>query len=320
MATAISRNRVKLLQLPPPELRRQLAGPGIWLRTGPFSLRLRSTLGAVARGLGELYGQFEVRNPRETFADFHVSVAPGFSLRRWLRPEAHFSFDGVEPIPPQPRGQAFPLLERGLDWCVATHAHHYLVVQAAALEKHGRAVLIAPSSGTGDAALVAALALSGWRLLSDTLTLIDRESGLVHALPRPLCLTRGEAAEIRDFSGDAPLHEVGADSAAGTLVYLCPPKESVRRQHEPAAPAWILFPERDADAGPEWRPCARAEAFKSLVHHARNYSQLGSEGFRTCAALIEQSACLGLRYGKLDAAVAALDALAATVHSSAADH
>ena len=41
---------MKLLQVPPDELRRQLAGPGIWLRTGPFSLRVRSRLDAVAKG------------------------------------------------------------------------------------------------------------------------------------------------------------------------------------------------------------------------------------------------------------------------------
>ena len=57
---------MKLLQLPPSDLHRQLANPGIWLRTGPFSLRLRSRVDRVAENLFELYGQFEVRNPRET--------------------------------------------------------------------------------------------------------------------------------------------------------------------------------------------------------------------------------------------------------------
>jgi len=101
---------MKLLQLPPVELRRQLAGPGIWLRTGPFSLRVRSRLDSVATGLGELYGQFEVRNPRETFADFHVSVDPQIKLRQALRPKANFSFDGVEPFDPEPLDQAYPML------------------------------------------------------------------------------------------------------------------------------------------------------------------------------------------------------------------
>jgi hypothetical protein len=133
---------VKLLQLPPGELRRQLAGPGIWLRTGPFSLRVRSRLDAVAEGLGELYGQFEVRNPRETFADFHVSVDPQTKFRQGLRPKVNFSFDGIAPFEPEPLDQAYPMLERGLDWCVSEHAHQYLMIHAAAVEKNGQAVIL----------------------------------------------------------------------------------------------------------------------------------------------------------------------------------
>ena len=63
---------MKLLQLPPSDLRHQLAGNGVWLRTGPFSLRIRSRLPRVAEGLAELYGQFEVRSAHQAFADFHV--------------------------------------------------------------------------------------------------------------------------------------------------------------------------------------------------------------------------------------------------------
>ena len=73
---------MKLLQLSPPELRRQLAGTGIWMRTGPFSLRVQSRFPFVAEGLAELYGQFEVRSAHESFADFHVSVNPPANLRR----------------------------------------------------------------------------------------------------------------------------------------------------------------------------------------------------------------------------------------------
>jgi hypothetical protein len=122
---------MKLLQLPHAELRERLRDTGIWLRTGPFSLQIRSRVPSVAEGLAELYGQFEVRHPRETFADFHVEVnAPG-ALRRWLRPQVDFSFDGQLPFKPLPYGQAYPMLEWGLNWCVSMHAHQYLVIHAA---------------------------------------------------------------------------------------------------------------------------------------------------------------------------------------------
>jgi hypothetical protein len=116
---------MKLLQLPPSELRQQLAGAGVWLRTGPFSLKLQSRIPCVAEGLDRLYGQFEVRNPHEAFADFHVSINPPSKLRRWLRPQVEFSYDGVQPFKPLPLNEAFPMLESGLNWCISTQAHHY---------------------------------------------------------------------------------------------------------------------------------------------------------------------------------------------------
>jgi len=55
---------MKLLQLPSAELRRQLAGGGVWLRTGPFSLKLQSRIPSVAEGLAKLYGQSSSKPPR----------------------------------------------------------------------------------------------------------------------------------------------------------------------------------------------------------------------------------------------------------------
>jgi len=177
---------MKLLQLSPSSLRQQLAGSGMWLRTGPFSLRVRSRLPTVAEGLTQLYGQFEVRNSHEAFADFHVELNASSRLRRWLRPQVSFSFDGAQPFKPLPMDQAYPMLEWGLNWCVSMHAHHYLIIHAAVVEKQGLAAILPAPPGSGKSTLTAGLVLSGWRLLSDELTLIDRRTGLLHALPRPV--------------------------------------------------------------------------------------------------------------------------------------
>ncbi len=306
---------MKLLQLPPGELRRQLADQGIWLRTGPFSLRVRSRLEAVAEGLGELYGQFEVRNPHETFADFHVAVDPHIRLGRWLRPEVRFSFDGVEPFSPLPRDQAYPMLEWGLNWCVSEHAHQYLMIHAAVVEKNGRAVILPAPSGCGKSTLVAGLVLSGWRLLADELTLIDRKTGRIHALPRPICLKNESIALIRAFSPDAFFNRASCDTAKGTVAYLRPPKESVRRQHEPAPPGWIIFPKWVADEEPELLPRSKQQTLQFLSQNAFNYRQLGAEGFRVCTGLIKQSDCYDFQYSRLEQAVAVFEGLAASANT-----
>ena len=57
------------------------------------------------------------------------------------------------------------------------HAHQYLIIHAAVVEKNGLAAILPAPPGSGKGTLTAGSVLSGWRLLSDELTLIDRLSG-----------------------------------------------------------------------------------------------------------------------------------------------
>ncbi|HMM47147.1 MAG TPA: HprK-related kinase A [Thiobacillaceae bacterium] len=302
---------MKLLQLSPSELRTRLQESGIWLRTGPFSLRIRSRIPHVAEGLAELYGQFETRHAHETFADFHVEVnAPGV-LRRWLRPQVDFSFDGQLPFKPLPYDQAYPMLEWGLNWCVSMHAHQYLIIHAAVIEKNGGAAILPAPPGSGKSTLTAALALSGWRLLSDELALIDRKSGLIHPLPRPISLKNQSIPLIRAFSRDAFINRPSHDTTKGTVAHMRPPTESVRRQHEPARPAWVIFPRWSAGSATTLAPRSRAQTFMFLVQNAFNYSHLGADGFQVGTRLIDEVRCYDFAYSRLDEAIEAFDRLAA---------
>ncbi len=302
---------MKLLQLPPADLRRQLAGSGVWMRTGPFSLRVQSDIPDVAEGLTQLYGQFEVRSAHEAFADFHVSVKSTPGLRRWIRPQVGFDFDGVRPFKPLPRDQAFPMLEWGLNWCVSTQAHHYLIIHAAVVEKHGRAAILPAPPGSGKSTLTAGLVLSGWRLLSDELTLIDRKTGRIQPLPRPVSLKNQSIDVIRRFDDAAFINRASHDTVKGTVAHMRPPRDSVLRQHESAQPAWVIFPKWEAGAATRLTPRSQAQTFMFLAQNAFNYSHLGADGFRVGTALIDQAACYDFRYSDLAEAVAAFDALAA---------
>jgi hypothetical protein len=301
---------MKLLQLPPAELRRQLAGAGVWLRTGPFSLRVQSRIPLVAEGLTELYGQFEVRNAHEAFADFHVSVNPPHTLRRWLRPQVEFNFDGRQPFKPLPRDQAFPMLEWGLNWCVSTQAHQYLIIHAAVVEKHGIAAILPAPPGSGKSTLTAGLVLSGWRLLSDELTLINRKTGLIQPLPRPVSLKNQSIDVIRVFEPSAYINRASHDTIKGTVAHMRPPRNSVLRQHETARPGWVIFPKWEAGAPATLTPRSQAQTFMFLAQNAFNYSHLGADGFRVGAALIDHAQCFDFHYGDLREAVAEFDRLA----------
>lgn len=301
---------MKLLQLSRAELRRQLAGAGVWIRTGPFSLKLQSHVPSVADGLAELYGQFEVRSAHEAFADFHVSVNPPASLRRWLRPQVSFSFDGMQPFKPLPRDQAFPMLEWGLNWCVSTQAHHYLIIHAAVVEKNGLAAILPAPPGSGKSTLTAGLVLSGWRLLSDELTLINRKTGLIQPLPRPVSLKNQSIDLIRLFDPDAHINRPSHDTVKGTVAHMRPPRDSVLRQHEPARPGWVIFPKWEAGAATALTPRSQAQTFMFLAQNAFNYSHLGADGFRVGAALVDQAHCYDFHYSDLREAIATFDRLA----------
>ena len=301
---------MKLLQLSPSELRQRLAGQGVWLRTGPFSLRVQSSIPSVAKGLVDLYGQFETRESHLAFADFHVELNSPTALRRWFRPQVDFSFDGSLPFKPLPLDQAYPMLEWGLNWCVSMHAHQYLIIHAAVVEKNGLAAILPAPPGSGKSTLTAGLVLSGWRLLSDELTLIDRQTGLIQPLPRPVSLKNQSIDVIRHFSPDAFINRASHDTAKGTVAHMRPPKESVRRQHEPAQPGWVIFPKWMANADTQLTPRSKAQTFMFLAENAFNYSHLGTDGFRVGTALIERVDCYDFQYSLLEEAVAAFDRLA----------
>lgn len=301
---------MKLQQLPPKVLSERLSKSGIWIRTGPFSLHVQSRILSVAKGLTDLYGQFEVRDPHDTFADFHVAVNAPTPLRRWIRPQVDFSSDGQLPFKPLPYAQAYPMLEWGLNWCVSMHAHQYLIIHAAVVEKNGRAVILPAPPGSGKSTLTAGLVLSGWRLLSDELTLIDRKTGMIHPLPRPVSLKNQSIPLIQAFSDQAFINSPSHDTAKGTVAHMRPPKESVRRQHEPAHAAWVIFPKWAAGVATELTPRSAAQTFMFLAQNAFNYSHLGADGFRVGTQLIDHVDCYDFTYSRLDEAVSAFDQLA----------
>lgn len=276
--------------------------------TGPFTVRVRSDISSVAEGLAQLYGQFELSD--SNFQDFHVSVKRPYGLRRWVAPQANFIYDGFRPFQPLPVGQAFPMLEWGMNWCVSSHAHHFLIIHAAVVEKNGFAAILPAPPGSGKSTLCAGLVLSGWRLLSDELTLIDPATGLIHPLARPISLKNQSIKIIQDFSSEVFLNRPSHDTAKGTVTHMRTPDESVRRQQEPAIAGWVVFPKWQRDVEAKLVPRSQAQTFIYLAQNAFNYSQLGERAFAAGTQLIRQCDCYDFTYHALPDAIRMFDALA----------
>jgi len=300
---------MKLGDLTLSQLHHRLADNDLALRTGPFVTRIHSPMLQVAESLLQLYADFPLDEGE--FRDFHVRVGPPLGLRRWLRPQINFWYDGHSPFKPLPANHAFALLEWGLNWCVAGHAHHYLMLHAAVLEKNGRAVVLPGDPGAGKSTLTAALMLSGWRLLSDEITLMDRDDGLLVGLARPVSLKNASIDVIRRAFPDAVIGAPAYDTHKGTVAHVRPSADSVARVGEKARPAWVVFPRWREGSPARLSPHSRADAFLHTASHAFNYSLLGGLGFELNAALMDACACHDFEYSNLDEALQVFSELAA---------
>lgn len=299
-----------LRQVSPAQLRGHLAR-GLTLATGPFRLRIRSSELGVAEGLASLYSDFPVSTSDVGFRDFHVRVDRVAGPRRWLRPQVDFWLDDVRPFKPLPADHAFAMVEWGMNWCIGTQAHHYLLIHAAVLERQGHCVILPGEPGAGKSTLTAALALSGWRLLSDEMTLVDRDDGLIAPLARPISLKNASIDIIRDRFPGAVFGDVARDTHKGTVSHLKPPADSVARMHEKGRARHVVFPRWKSDASTRLTPRPKADAFMHLATHAFNYSLLGRLGFELNAALIDACDCWDFEYSDLDEALRVFEDLTA---------
>ncbi len=288
------------------ELKARLTGPGLRFATGPFVFSVRSRVPRIARGLAQLYGDFPLADPAG-FADFHVRVQLARGVRRWIRPQALFDLDGYRPFAPLPGSQAFALLEWGMNWCIYTHAHDFLVIHGAAMERGGSALLLPAPAGAGKSTLCAAMMQRGWRLLSDELILFDAAQGTVHGLGRPVSLKNVSIDIMRDYAPEAFVTEPMHDTAKGSVAHMRPDRHSVQAVDRPAAPCHVVFPRFRAGANTRVETLSRADVFVGLVENEFNYSLLRREGFRAMAALVDAVDGHRLEHGDLDAAIGALE-------------
>lgn len=298
-----------LAQVAPAALQRSLRGPGLALRTGPFTARIFSRLPEVAAAVGQLYAEHELVAP-DDFIDFEVAVQRPAGLRRFWRPQVEFQFEGQPPFNPLPGDQGFPLLEWGLNWCVYGQCHQYLILHAAVLERGGRALILPAPSGSGKSTLCAGLLFSGWRLLSDELTLICPRQGDIVPNPRPVSLKNESIDVIGRFAPQVHFGSRVTETTKGVVAHFAAPTEALRLAGRRALPGWVVLPRYVADSPTRLQPLDRARAFMHLVENAFNYDIFGAEGFELLASVIDRSDCYSFEYSHLPDAVALFARLA----------
>ncbi|MEX5745736.1 HprK-related kinase A [Massilia sp. X63] len=290
------------------ELRRRFAGPGLVLRTGPFRSRIRTDIPQLADTIALLYADYPV--DEEGFADFQLHLRTVGGWRRWLRPQVRFDQDGLEPFKPLPLGQAHPMFEWVMNWCVTNKAHSYLVIHAAVLERNGCAFILPAPPGSGKSTLCAALVCRGWRLLSDELALVRPADLALVPLPRPVSLKNASIDVIRTWEPQAVFGPAVPETSKGTIAHLRAPRASVAAAGDTAAATHIVFPRYEAGAQTRLAPVPKAQLFTRVADNAFNYTVLGDTGFDTLGRLVDGCAGFDFCYSQLDEAIALFETLA----------
>jgi hypothetical protein len=295
-------------EAPVAQLAARAAREGIALHVPPIALRVRTPIRPFVEQLHALYGAYELRDAA-AFADIDVRLIPARGPRRLLAPAVCFVIDGITPFEPFELSHALPLFEWGVNWVFAHRMHQHLLLHAAVVERNGRAVLLPAWPGSGKSTLAASLAFRGWRYLSDEFGIVSLPTLSVLPFPRPAALKNESIDVMRRFAPQARIGPTFPRTRKGAVAHLRVPDANVRRAAEPASIAAVVFPDFQAGAKVELRTLGQSAAFLKLAHNAFNYEVLGETAFHAVAAIVRNARCRVLRYGDLDDAHAAIDAL-----------
>jgi HprK-related kinase A len=301
---------VNLGDLPIEEIERALAGGGLGLDFGAVRVRLRTAVRELAAVVRTVYGAYPAADPGG-FYDITARIAQVGGVRRLFRPQVSLWIDGDSPFEPFPADTHFPLLEWGVNWAFAMRGNHYLLLHAGVVERGGRAVVLPALPASGKSTLTAALSTRGFRLLSDEFAVVRLSDTALLPIPRAVALKNESIEIIRGFAPGAVLGPEFPKTRKGRVAHLAPSAASVAARSVAAAPALIVFPQYTPGTTAEVEPFPKARAFTKLSVNSFNYELLGPAGFDAVGALVTRCDCYQLRFGDLDAAIAAVSGLLA---------
>jgi HprK-related kinase A len=274
------------------------------INAGPFCYKILTSISEVKNNIFTLYSDYKVDGfDSNDLVDFYISIESTNIFRNIFRKQAQFYLDNKVVFNPFPFNHAFAMLEWGMNWCVSTQIHTYLILHAAVIEKHGYTALLPAPPGSGKSTLCASLVLEGWRLLSDELALINLSNFNVVPFPRPVSLKNQSIEIIQKRYPDSVFGSMASDTLKGNVCHLKPPRASIHKQFQESPIAWVIFPKYVSASATEVTKRSRAQSFIEVANNAFNYSLLGVDGFEVLKHVIDRSSCFDFKYSCLDEAV-----------------
>ena len=295
-------------ELPGDEVGRRLRTSGIPVDSGAMITRVKIDSRHMREVFSGLYTNYLLCNEsRVEDVEVRFVFSPRFS--RFFRPRIQPQINGHPTLEPLPQRFAGLLLESTLNWCVVLKETRHLILHSAVVERDGCALLLPAPSGSGKSSLCAALTARGWRLLSDELTIVRTDNGLVMPNPRPISLKNEAIEAIRSFAPELYLSDPIEGTMKGTIAYVRPSAEDVRKANVYARPMLVITPSYHAGASTHLKDLDKAESFMWLAKSAVNYFSLQELGFETLANLVDRCTVSKLIYSNLDEAIQLLDRL-----------
>ena len=295
-------------QIPPASLMAKIRN-GLLVKIGAFTFKIALENDSAIQDFIQNYADFQLASS-DDIIDFNIKIGAPNLLRKWVKKHVTFKVNEHTPFLPLPTNQAYAMLEWGMNWCIANHAHHFFILHAAAVEKNGVAIILPGTPGAGKSTLCAGLVCRGWRLLSDELTLIARDSGKIAPVTRPINLKNNSIALLKAFEPTVKFSQTALDTHKGTVALMKPPIRSVEKINELATPKYIIFPKYDPNIKATLSPVFESPPISEIISNSFNYNVLGLHGFNALAALLQQVDCHSFTYNKLDDAVELFDKLA----------
>lgn len=157
--------------------------------------------------------------------------------------------------------------------------------------------------GSGKSTLTALLAYSGWRLLSDELTLVDIKSGEIQPLARPINLKNQSIKVVKEAFPNAIHSDVVRDTHKGDVCLFKAPENATQHIHKTARATHVIFPKFEPDTTIEDEVLSQEKVFFSLIENSFNYNVLGLTGFTAMTDLVDGIQGFNFTYGDNDTAI-----------------
>ena len=166
--------------------------------------------------------------------------------------------------------------------------------------QRNQSIAIIGASGSGKSTLCASLALSGWRLLSDEMAVLDIETGKVLPFVRPICLKNNSISLVKDWFPEAFISDIATDTQKGDVAHVRPPIDSVRRFTESADLFAVVFPKYAAGSTTEVFSMTQTSTLNMLIENAFNFDLFGHEGFEFISSKLPHLLLLEATYSDVD--------------------